>query len=106
VIKASYTFDSLVTALTGQDAVVSLVGAGGVSIQKVFIDAAIKAGVKRFLSSEFGCDTSNPKVLEISPFLRGKREIVEYLQSRESDIGWTALITGPFADVVSSILVG
>ena len=44
----------------GVDAIVSLVGAPALTQQKQFIDAAVIAGVKRFISSEFGCDTQAP----------------------------------------------
>jgi nucleoside-diphosphate-sugar epimerase len=45
---------------TGIDAVVSLVGAPALTEQKAYIDAAVEAGVKRFIPSEFGCDTQAP----------------------------------------------
>ena len=44
----------------GVDAVVSVLGAPALTTQKAFIDAAAEAGVKRFLPSEFGCDTQAP----------------------------------------------
>jgi hypothetical protein len=44
----------------GIDAVVSLVGAAALTQQKGAIDAAVEAGVKRFIPSEFGCDTQAP----------------------------------------------
>src|SRR5579859_1666927 len=46
--------------IVGIDAVVSLVGAAALTQQKGFIDAAVAAGVNRFLPSEFGCDTQAP----------------------------------------------
>lgn len=45
---------------TGIDAVVSLVGAPALTEQKPYIDAAVEAGVNRFIPSEFGCDTQAP----------------------------------------------
>jgi len=44
----------------GIEAVVSLVGAPALTQQKAYIDAAVAAGVKRFIPSEFGCDTQAP----------------------------------------------
>ena len=38
----------------------SLVGAAALTQQKGAIDAAAEAGVKRFIPSEFGCDTQAP----------------------------------------------
>jgi len=46
--------------MVGVEAVVSLVGAPALTSQKAYIDAAVAAGVKRFIPSEFGCDTQAP----------------------------------------------
>lgn len=37
-------------------------------------------------------------MLSLAPPLEGKRQVVKYLQSKESSISWTALITGQFLD--------
>jgi hypothetical protein len=42
------------------DAIVSVVGSLALPSQLSYIDAALKAGVKRFIPSEFGCDTQAP----------------------------------------------
>ncbi|KAG9236531.1 putative isoflavone reductase like protein P3 [Amylocarpus encephaloides] len=60
--------ESLTAALKGQDAVVSTVGTPGFLGQTVLIDAAIAAGVKRFLPSEFGSDLDNPKSAALPVF--------------------------------------
>jgi uncharacterized protein YbjT (DUF2867 family) len=44
----------------GVDVVLSLLGAPALTTQKTFIDAAVEARVKRFIPSEFGCDTQAP----------------------------------------------
>ncbi|KAB2573674.1 uncharacterized protein LTHEOB_9291 [Lasiodiplodia theobromae] len=98
VVKSDYTPDSLKSAFTNQDAVVSLVGTPAFGAQQTIIDAAIAAGVKRFIPSEFGSDTSSAEVVSLVPFLGGKRKVVEYLQSKESGIEWSGFITGPFFD--------
>jgi len=49
------------------------------------IDAAKAAGVKRFVPSEFGSDTTNPKVLEILGLLAEKKQAVDYLKTKEGD---------------------
>jgi hypothetical protein len=46
--------------IEGIDAVVSVVGSLALATQISFIDAAIEDGVKRFIPSEFGCDTQAP----------------------------------------------
>ncbi|KAF2431557.1 NAD(P)-binding protein [Tothia fuscella] len=99
VIKTDYSPESLAQAFKGQDAVVSIVGNEGFGQQTTIIDAAIKAGVKRFIPSEYGSDTNNDEVVKIVPIFKGKTQIVKYLTSKESkDFSWTALITGPFFD--------
>lgn len=100
VIKTDLTNDdSLTSAFKGQDAAVIIVGAGQLSEQKRYIDAAIAAGVKRFIPSEFGSDTSNPKSSELVPVFRPKVEAVEYLKSKESNtFSWTSVCTGAFFD--------
>lgn len=66
--------------------------------QKKIIDAAVEAGVKRFIPAEFGIDTSKEKTVEVVTFLKVKPQIVQYLKSIEDKITWTGLITGPFFD--------
>ncbi|OJD29109.1 uncharacterized protein BKCO1_930001 [Diplodia corticola] len=100
VLKSDYTVPSLTSAFRSAhaDVVVSLVGTPGFGAQQAFIDAAIAAGVRRFVPSEFGSDTSNKAVLSLVPFLNGKREVVDYLKSKEGAIEWTGVVTGPFFD--------
>ena len=99
VLRANYeSADSLKQAFQGQDAVISLVGGGALGDQNKLIDAAIAAGVKRFIPSEFGSDTPNPKTRAIVPIFNAKTGTVDYLKSKESAISWTSVITGPFFD--------
>lgn len=52
---SDYTYESLVEIFTGQEAVVSAVAAGPpIAAQKGMVDAAIQAGVRRFIPSEYG----------------------------------------------------
>ncbi|OJJ72204.1 hypothetical protein ASPBRDRAFT_125397 [Aspergillus brasiliensis CBS 101740] len=98
VIKSDYSHSSLVSAFKNQDAVISIVGNAGFSEQPKLIDAAIEAGVKRFIPSEFGNNTADERVRALAPLLEGKKAIVEYLREREERLSWTAVITGPFFD--------
>ncbi|KAF2136565.1 uncharacterized protein K452DRAFT_292286 [Aplosporella prunicola CBS 121167] len=103
VVKSDYKDESLKAAFTGKDAVVSLLGnAGFGELQNKVVDAAIEAGVKRFVPSEFGSDTPNPAVRAIVPVFNSKRGTVEHIQKKQSEgaknISWTGLITGPFFD--------
>jgi len=103
VVKVDYSsLESLATALTGQDALVSLLASAVVAnpaIQKLLIDASIKAGVKRFIPSEFGCDLHNAKVRAL-PLFAGKVATEEYLdeQAQKGTISYTLIYTGPFLD--------
>lgn len=107
IVKTDYSPESLATAFKGQDAVISIVGTSGFADQAKIIDAAVSAGVKRFFPSEFGSDTSNADVRAIVPIFNGKRQVVDYLKTKESGtFSWTALITGPFFDWVNDPLAG
>lgn len=100
VLAADYSsHSSLVNAFTGQDAVISTIGAVALSDQTKLIDAAIEAGVQRFIPSEFGSDTQNEKSAELAIF-KGKVAIKKYLEKKaaEGKITWTGLVNGPFLD--------
>ncbi|KAJ3529840.1 hypothetical protein NM208_g4075 [Fusarium decemcellulare] len=99
VLRSDYTFESLVTAFTGQDAVVSTLSTANAASQKTIIDAVAAAGVKRFLPSEFGSDTSLDGLEKMAPFLKGKQDVMEYVKKKEAEgLTWTALFTGPWID--------
>lgn len=71
---------SLVNALTGQNAVVSTVSVEAIPGQKLIIDAAIQAGVRRFIPSDFGSLTTDPAASQL-PHHVAMVEIQKYLQS-------------------------
>ncbi|KAJ4356016.1 uncharacterized protein N0V89_004042 [Didymosphaeria variabile] len=99
VVRANFdSFDSLKSAFQGQDAIVSLVASEALAAQIKLIDAAIAAGVKRYIPSEFGSNTADPRTLEAVPLFKGKIDIQEYLKSKESEISRTTIVTGPFFD--------
>lgn len=98
----SNTYDNaetqLVSILTGQDIVISAIATQAVGQQRTIIDAAVKAGAKLFIPSEFGHDTRNQRAAELLPgfVCKTKRGIVQYLQSKEdAGLKWTAFVTGP-----------
>ncbi|KAK5715868.1 hypothetical protein LTR15_009693 [Elasticomyces elasticus] len=87
--------DSLVAALRGQDALVSNIP--NHIDQPALIDAAIEAGVKHFIPSEFGSNvTGNSKVAAL-PVFAGKLATEEYLK-QQSKISWTVIVNGLFFD--------
>ncbi|PGG96566.1 hypothetical protein GX51_07762 [Blastomyces parvus] len=97
-IKSDYTHDSLVQSLKGQDVVVSTIGPGAVLEQIKVIDAAIEAGVKRFVPSDFGSDTRIKHSHTHVPFFVMKNQVFKHLQERQAEIEWTVFITGPLLD--------
>ncbi|KAK7424083.1 hypothetical protein QQX98_000693 [Neonectria punicea] len=99
VVKTDYTSASLEIALQGQDVVISMLGYDGLPQQKTIINAAIKAGVKRFFPSEFGSRTYDAKVRAAVPVFSSKRNIIDYLEANEGKISWTAVINGAFFDL-------
>jgi hypothetical protein len=90
--------DSLKEAFKGQDVVISLVAGAVLGDQNKLIDAAIAAGVQRFLPSEFGSDTADPRLIAAVPISQAKAGTVDYLKSKERELSWTSVITGPFFD--------
>lgn len=90
------SFDSLKSAFQGQDAVVSLVASHVLASQSKLIDAAIAAGVKRYIPSEFGSNTVDPRNMEAVPLFKGKVDVQDYLKSKENEISRTIIVTGPF----------
>ncbi|KAI1136414.1 NAD(P)-binding protein [Hypoxylon sp. FL0543] len=93
------SLDSLVDALEGQDAVISNLGHPALSKQPLLIEASVKAGVKRYIPSEFGSDTLNPKTAA----LPGYKEKIDSQKAvkkaaAESGLTYTFILTGPFLD--------
>lgn len=88
-----------VQALKGQDAVVSGLGFDGKSTEKALIDAAVEAGVKRFMPSEYGVDNTDPVARQLCPIFNRKGDTIDYLKSKEAaGLTWTAVPTGMWLD--------
>jgi nucleoside-diphosphate-sugar epimerase len=85
-------------AMEGQDMVISMVAVFATGGQQILVDAAKAAGVKRFFPSEFGPPSRDEKFADLHPALPPKVATVDYLQSKESQISWSALISGAFFD--------
>ncbi|TGO66233.1 hypothetical protein BOTNAR_0065g00190 [Botryotinia narcissicola] len=93
---------SLTAALQSQkiDAVVSTVGTEGFLGQKLLIDAAVAAGVTRFIPSEFGSDLSHPKTKAL-PVFGHKVEVcshIEALAAKNPSFTYTYIRNGAFLD--------
>lgn len=101
VIKTEYTLEHLTEALRGQDAVLCLISASALDLEAVIVDAAAAAGVKWFIPSEFGHDTTDEGLVSMLPVLKGKTRITAQLDSKAAQgLHWTAIVTGLFLDWV------
>lgn len=92
--------DSLVAALRGHDAVISTLSDALVPVQLKLIEAAAQAGVKRYIPSEFGCNTLNPKTAALPVFSGGKIVVQKALKEKADagSLSYTIVVTGPFLD--------
>ncbi len=97
--------ESLTKAFAGQDAVVSTVATlAALGEQQPITDAALAAGVKRLIPSEFGHNTQTLSDPTLAKMLGGKTVALEYIiKKAEENPGftWTGLSTSMFFDWVS-----
>ncbi|KAL4997416.1 hypothetical protein BDV10DRAFT_201877 [Aspergillus recurvatus] len=95
------SIESLKTAFTGHDIVISTLSPSAIPLQKPVVDAAIAVGVKRFIPAEFGAMTSDPVGREL-PFHKHAVEIHEYLKEK-ADAGlieYTVFGVGVFMEML------
>lgn len=103
VVEVDYSsFDSLVLALQGQDVLISALGKFALAIERLLIDAAFTAKVKRVIPSEFGGNLSNPKT-RILPNYKHKVDIQERLfelcqANNESSMTYTLVFNNVLLD--------
>lgn len=113
VIKVSddYTFSELTAAFKDQDAVISALsttpvtqGEGTSGLAYRLIDAALAAGVKRFIPSEFGANNLDPRPRDLVPVYDRKGAMLEYLIAACSSpvnkygMTWTSVSCGSWLD--------
>lgn len=99
-VSDDYPLAELAEALKGQDAVVSTIATLSTAAQHNLVDAALQAGVKRFIPAEFGGNTLDPETERLLPSIFGsKRDLRRYLESKESEgLTWTAIAVGIIFD--------
>ncbi|KAI9345985.1 hypothetical protein DFJ73DRAFT_790152 [Zopfochytrium polystomum] len=95
-------FDSaedLAAVFESQDAVIDCTMSPDSSMPLRMIDAAVAAGVSRFIPSEFATDPKNLKGRAV-PIFAGKNAVIARLQelAAAGKITWTAIATGAFLD--------
>ncbi|KAF2755734.1 NAD(P)-binding protein [Pseudovirgaria hyperparasitica] len=103
VIKTEYSLEGLTEAFRGHDAVVSSIAVPAAFAQFVMIDAAIAAGVKRFIPSYFGYAVDKTPLPEMEPFSAPKTEVLKYLEDRvvataEPGLTYSSVACGVFID--------
>ncbi|KAH7091517.1 hypothetical protein FB567DRAFT_518878 [Paraphoma chrysanthemicola] len=96
--------ESLVSAFTGQDAVVNCITGGATQYEpsKLIIDAAIAAGVKFYFANEFVSNLMSEQYKRLpESYVGAKVRIRAYLEglAREGKITWTSLNGGPLFDM-------
>ncbi|KAF9528256.1 hypothetical protein CPB83DRAFT_894522 [Crepidotus variabilis] len=104
VLKTDYTPTSLEAILTAEkiDAVISTLSVTTqpiADVQAALIDAAKASGVKRFIPSEFGSDSTDDRIVDLVPLFNHKRKAVDHLKSLQNDtFSWSSPVTGIFFD--------
>ncbi|CZS82143.1 unnamed protein product [Fusarium graminearum] len=99
VRTTDFSEDNLAVALKGQEVVISALGVEGFDQQQKLVDASVRAGVKRFLPSEFSSSSEDPAVLKLFPLFEVKKNLIDYLKTKEKDgLSWTGLATGLLFD--------
>jgi hypothetical protein len=105
-VTSDYTYESLVKIFVGQEAVVSAVAAGPpIGAQKVMVDAAIQAGVRRFIPSEYGSSSIDQPIEDFKKLIAPKTELIGYLREKcrlHPQFSWTCLSGGGLLDVVGT----
>lgn len=87
---------SLESAFAGHDLVISTTAGGDYEFQVRVIDAALAAGVRRFIPNEFGQDSLNEAVQARLPPSRERARVIQYLKDAQgqSDRGVGAINGG------------
>lgn len=94
--KSDFSHASLESIFAGQDLVISTMAGGDSDQQMRIIDAAIAAGVRRFMPHEFGHDTLNKGISSRVLKSAGRAKIIEHLQaaSKIANFEWVGIATG------------
>ncbi|OQE26414.1 hypothetical protein PENSTE_c005G03273 [Penicillium steckii] len=101
VIRVDYTsVPELTEALAGQHAVVSVLTTSAMETQIPLIEASVKAGVRRFLPSEFCANIGNPKAGSL-PVYHSKvqlHDVVRQKAAENPNFTYSLIRNGPFLD--------
>lgn len=104
-VSDAFTVEELTEAFKGQDAVVVALSTTPVSKDELafhIIDAAVAAGVKRLVPSEFGANNLDPRARSLVPVYDLKGKMLEYLIARaegsNGTLTWTSFSCGSWLD--------
>ncbi|KAF2214167.1 hypothetical protein CERZMDRAFT_38520 [Cercospora zeae-maydis SCOH1-5] len=101
-VSDAFEVEELIPVLQGHDAVVVTINGNQVDIQKRIADAAVRAGIKRFIPADFGSvDSSSPLTQDLVPLYRNKSALRSHLISLAAShptFTWTSLVCGHFFD--------
>jgi len=107
-LSDAFTVAELTTAFKNQDAVVVALSTGPVTaggkdgLAYRLIDAALAAGVKRFIPSEFGANNLDKRARNLVPIYNIKGDMLEYLIQACKDsagkMSWTSISCGSWLD--------
>ncbi|KAJ8124002.1 hypothetical protein ONZ43_g175 [Nemania bipapillata] len=95
-IADSYPVDELTAAFHGQDVVINCMTTLSVKDQFRMVDAAIVAGVQRYVPSEYGLNNLRPDAQALNSVFENKGKVQEYLRAKadEGQIEWMSISCG------------
>lgn len=105
VKSANYdSHDSLVSALSGNEAIVLMLSFEAIGqAQLQIIDAAADAGIKWILPTEFGSDNANPDLANMVPINAMKsepRKRIEEAAKTHPGLSWIGVVNNPWFEYV------
>ncbi|KAK4032148.1 hypothetical protein C8A01DRAFT_50999 [Parachaetomium inaequale] len=93
-VPDSYPTANLIAAFRGQDVVISCLTTLSTADQFRLIDAAIAAGVRRYVPSEYGLNNMRPDAQALNVVFRDKGAVQAYFREREDRIEWMSVSCG------------
>ncbi|KAH8774600.1 hypothetical protein F5883DRAFT_412374, partial [Diaporthe sp. PMI_573] len=103
-IRTDCSPEPLEKSFKGQDAAKMLLPPESCLRHETVIDAARRAGVKRFSPSEFGVGTNHPVFYENKVLSKTMWSHLKYLEKAQDVMSWTAVFCNPWIDHVWSPL--
>ncbi|KAF1994713.1 hypothetical protein P154DRAFT_581567 [Amniculicola lignicola CBS 123094] len=100
-VTSDFSSPSLTSAFKGHDIIIVAVPGGDTDFQIRIINAAVSAGVPRYIPYEFGQDTLNTGVQERLPKYLERARVIEYLQdicSEHQSFEWVGVAVGCILD--------